>query len=226
MAHSSIVDEATVAALAAHARAALGQPADWAATPSSDAVALLVLDSFWSPDGTSDRAAADSALALYREMRDAEWGDAETDGADELIAQFDVIGGPAYFAEQLKKVAPDASSRKSLLSSAGALEACELLRGADLSTAEKLRSASLTTLRELERAWKRIAGQRSGETFNRVLLLVGCPTVIPDRRLIAFVGGALGSEPDPDGVSPLLSAAADQLAVPVQMLAYRIRVSG
>lgn len=188
-----------------------------------DSVALAVLDSFWSPDGASDRATAEQVLAVYREMREAEWGDAQTDGALELIAQFDVVGGPAYFAEQLKKAAPEASSRKAILSAAGAFEACELLRSADLSTAEDIRGAAPTLLRGIERPWKRIAGQRSGESFNRVLLLVGCLTVNPDRPLLAFLGAATGGPVEPDEVAAVLTAVADALGVPVQVLAARMR---
>jgi hypothetical protein len=218
------MDAAAVAQLVQHARTSLGPPAEWMVEAGkSDALAMAVLDAFWSPDGQSDRDTVEHVLELYRELRDAEWGDADTDGAREFLAQFEILGGPAYFAEQLKKRAPDASSRKAVLSSAGALEACELLVGADLTTAAEMRAASPDALGQLERAWKRIAGQRSGETFQRVLLLIGCPTVTPDRRLIAFVGNALGSEPAPDSVGSVLAAVAAELGVPAQALAHRIR---
>lgn len=213
-----------IAKLVEHCRAALGSPDEWGlAAEYPDSVALAVLDSFWSPDGTSDRETAEQVLAVYREMREAEWGDAETDGANELLGQFDVVGGPAYFAEQLKKAAPEASSRKAILSAAGSFEACELLRSADLSTAAELRGAAPGVLRGVERPWKRIAGQRSGESFNRVLLLVGCPTVNPDRPLLAFLGEATGGPVEPDEVAGVLAAVAGALGVPPQALASRIR---
>lgn len=218
------MESSAVVKLVEHCRTTLGPPAerlDAAGLP--DALALAVLDAFWSPDGQSDRETVDHVLALYREMREAEWGDAEVDGAPEFLTQMEILGGPAYFAEQLKKRAPEASSRKAVLSSAGALEACELLVGADLATAAELRAAPIDALIQLERAWKRIAGQRSGDTFNRVLLLLDCPTVIADRRIVAFVGAALGTEPDPDSVGPMLSAAAAELGIPVQALARRMR---
>lgn len=213
-----------IAKLVEHCRAALGSPEGWgSAAGYPDSVALAVLDSFWSPDGASDRETAEQVLAVYRDMREAEWGDAETDGALELLAQFDVIGGPAYFAEQLKKAAPEASSRKAILSAAGSFEACELLRSAGLSSAEELRGAAPGVLRGVERPWKRIAGQRSGESFNRVLLLVGCPTVNPDRPLLAFVAAALGAPTEPDDAMAAVTAAAAELGVPVQVLAARMR---
>lgn len=220
------MDAAAVAKLVEHCRTSLGPSAEWVETVEHpDALALAVLDGFWSPDGQSDRETVEHVLALYRELREAEWGEPDTDGAREFISQFEILGGPAYFAEQLKKRAPEASSRKAVLSSGGALEACELLAGADLTTAAEIRAASVGTLGQLERAWKRIAGQRSGETFNRVLMLIGCPTVTTDRRLIAFVSGVLGSELDPEAVGPTVSAVAGELGVPVQALAHRIRVT-
>ncbi|MGQ0467067.1 MAG: hypothetical protein ACT4QG_17340 [Sporichthyaceae bacterium] len=226
MADSAIVDEGAIAKLVEHCRATLGPSDGWAAVAGyPDSVALAVLDSFWSPDGTSDRETAEQVLAVYREMREAEWGDAETDGANELIVQFDVVGGPAYFAEQLKKAAPEASSRKAILSAAGSLEACELLRSADLGSAAELRGAKPDALRGVERPWKRIAGQRSGESFNRVLLLTGCPVVNPDRPLLAFASAALGTVVEPADAAAAYAAAAEELGTPVQVLATLIRRS-
>lgn len=213
-----------IAKLVEHCRVTLGSPDCWGSVGGyPDSVALAVLDSFWSPDGASDRATVEHVVALYREMREAEWGDAETDGANELLAQFDVVGGPAYFAEQLKKAAPEASSRKAILSAAGSFEACELLRSADLSSAEELRGGAPGVLRGVERPWKRIAGQRSGASFNRMLLLVGCPVPNPDRPLLAFVAAALGTPTEPDDAVAAVAAVAAELGAPVQVLAARMR---
>ncbi|MGQ0845907.1 MAG: hypothetical protein ACT4QF_17430 [Sporichthyaceae bacterium] len=218
------MDDAAIAKLTEYCRATLGQPAEWglgAAHPES--VALAVLDSFWSPDGVSDRATAEEVLDLYREMREAEWGDAQTDGPGELIAQFDIVGGPAYFAEQLKKRRAEASSRKAILSAAGSFEACELLRSADLNSAQELRGARPEVLRDLERPWKRIAGQRSGESFHRVLMLTGCPTVNPDRQLTAYVGAAANAPVEPADAVEALRAVSAELGVALQVLAVRVR---
>ena len=220
------VEDAAVAKLAEHCRQVLGPPADWPdSVARHEALALCVLDALWSPDGQSDAVETAEFLALYGEMREEEWGEAESDGARDLLSQFEVLGGPASFAEKVKQRMPSSSSRRNVLNAAAAAEAAELLVGADVLTTVELRAASPKVLGELERAWKRIAGQRSGESFYRMLRLAGCPTVTADRRLVAFIGGVLGTEFEPQAVGPTMSAVAAELGVPVQALAHRIRTA-
>ncbi len=224
LADSRGVDDAALAQLVEYCRKALGPPEAWVLDGAHpDALALCILDALWSPDGQSDAADTAEVLALYAEMREEEWGEAATDGARELMTQFELLGGPAYFAERVKKHLPISSSRKSVLSAGAVSEACELLVGAELTTTAEVREAPAKVLQELERAWKRIAGQRSGESFHRMLRLAGCPTLTPNRHLVAFVGEALGTEPSPEEASAVVTAAAAELDVPAQLLAHRIR---
>jgi hypothetical protein len=146
-----------------------------------ESLALCVLDALWTDAAGSDGSAAD-VLRMYRELRAEDWGDAETDGITELAAQIEVVGGPAAWAERLKRRRPTSSTRVAIRNTTAMLEACELLTAAKVQTVAELRAASAGTLGELERSWKRMVGQRSGRSFGRLLLLGGVATPLPDRR--------------------------------------------
>jgi len=218
--HSGVVDSKDLAAVVAHTRATLGSASEWTRTAGyPDGLALCMLHALWAPDD----GAVGEVLALYRELREEDWGEPDTDGVPELLAQFGILGGPAGFAEALKKRYPHSSIRTGVLNTGAAAEACELLISADRRTAAELRAAPAATLAELERAWKRIAGQRSGSSFHRLLRLVGCPTLPVDRRLANFVADALGAPCEPGPSGELLTAAAAELGLDVQLLAELIR---
>jgi len=213
-----------LAAVVAHARSLLGSASD-AKRPAGhpDSLALCVLHALWASDGPGEDAAVGEVLALYRELREEDWGEPDTDGVPELINQFEVLGGPARFADALKKRYPDSSVRAGVLNTNASAEACDLLLGAEVRTAEELRALPTESLVELERAWKRIAGQRTGSSFHRLLRLAGCPTLPVDRRLAMFVANAVGGDRDPAECAELLVAAATELGLDVQLLAELIR---
>jgi hypothetical protein len=140
-----------------------------------DSLALCVLDALWTEAENPDDSAAD-VLSLYRELRAQDWGDAEVDGVAELAAQIEIVGGPAAWADQVKRRSPTSSTRVAVRNTTAVVEACELLAASRLSTITELRAASAETLGQLERSWKRMAGQRSGRSFRRLLLLGGVQT--------------------------------------------------
>jgi hypothetical protein len=218
------VDSQDVAAVVAHARDVLGPATDWTRpTGYPDSLALCMLHALWAPDGSADDAAAGEVLALYRGLREEDWGEPDTDGVPELVSQFEIVGGPARFADALRKRYPHSSVRSVVLNTSAATEACELLIGADVRTAAELRALPTVTLAELERAWKRIPGQRTGGSFQRLLRLAGCPTLPVDRRLATFVAAAVGADRDPAACADLLTAAAAELSLDVHLLAELIR---
>jgi hypothetical protein len=218
------VDNRDVEQVVSHARETLGPPADWTRPAGyPDALALCVLHALWASDGPAEDGPVTEVLALYRELREEDWGEPDTDGVPELLNQFELLGGPARFANKLKKKFPASSVRVGVLNTNGALEAGEILLGVDVRTADELRGLSAETLAELERAWKRIAGQRTGSSFYRLLRLAGCPTLPVDRKLAAFVAEALGVERDPATAAELLTAAAAELSLDVQLFAELIR---
>jgi hypothetical protein len=212
------------AAIVAYARRRLGSASDQARPAGHpDSLALCMLHALWASDGPAEGAAVLDVLALYRELREEDWGEPDTDGVPELVNQFEILGGPTRFADALKKRYPSSSVRVGVLNVNASAEACELLLAADVRTAEELRALPTETLAELERAWKRIAGQRTGTSFQRLLRLAGCPTLPVDRRLAAFVAEALGADRDPAVCARLLTAAAAELGLDVQLLAELIR---
>ena len=135
-------------------------------------LAVHVLDALWSADDLGKRESA-AVIDLYRELREQDWGDADTDGVEELAAQIEALGGPAEWANLLRKRLPDCSTRVEVLRATAVIEACELLIGADLRSPEDFRTADAETVSHVERSWKRMAGQRSGKSFRRLLELCG-----------------------------------------------------
>jgi hypothetical protein len=136
-------------------------------------LAVCLLDALWSADDVG-AGEAEAVLGLYRELREQDWGDPATDGIDELVAQIDAVGGPAMWADLMRKRLPGASTRVEVLRATAVMEACELLSGADVRSAAELRAVDAEAVAHLERAWKRIAGQRSGRSFRRLLELTDC----------------------------------------------------
>ncbi len=213
-----------MAAVVERVRATLGPQADWTRPAGHpDALALCLLHALWAVDGRAEDAAAADVLTLYRELREEDWGEPDTDGVPELMNQFEILGGPARFADKLKKRYPDSSVRVGVLNTNASAEACELLIAVDVRTAEELRALPTDALVELERGWKRIAGQRTGSSFHRLLRLAGCPTLPVDRKLATFVAQAVGDERDPAACAEILTAAAVELGVDVHLLAELIR---
>jgi hypothetical protein len=143
-----------------------------AADAPAEGLAICVLEALWSADdlGTG---AADGVLGLYRELREQDWGDPDTDGVTELLAQIDAVGGPAQWANLVRTRLLGASTRVEVLRATAVVEACDLLIGADLRDSAALRAADADTVTHLERAWKRMAGHRSGKSFVRLLQLCG-----------------------------------------------------
>ncbi len=146
-----------------------------AADAPRDGLAVCVLDALWSADDLGS-GPADGVLGLYRELREQDWGDPDADGVEELLAQIDAIGGPAQWANLTRKRLPGASTRVEVLRATAVVEACDLLIGADLRSTSALRAADADAVVHLERAWKRMAGQRSGRSFRRLLELSGVRT--------------------------------------------------
>lgn len=142
--------------------------------PAGNGLAVHVLDALWSADDLG-RAESEAVVGLYRELREQDWGDADTDGIDELAAQIDALGGPAEWANLIRKRLPGSSTRVEVLRATAVIEACELLIGADLRSSADFRSADPQTVIHLERSWKRMAGQRSGKSFRRLMELCGAP---------------------------------------------------
>lgn len=136
-----------------------------------ESLALCVLEALWTEEGHDDSAA--DVLAMYRELREQDWGDAELDGVSELAAQIEIVGGPASWAALLKRRNPASSTRVGVRNTTAVVEACELLTGSQLLTTAELRAASEVTLGHLERSWKRMAGQRSGRSFQLLRTLAG-----------------------------------------------------
>jgi hypothetical protein len=218
------VDSKDVEQVVMHARMTLGPAVDRARPEGHpDALALCVLHALWAVDGPAGNAAAADVLTLYRELREEDWGEPDTDGVPELMNQFEILGGAARFADALRKRYPDSSVRAGVLNTNACAEACELLVGADVRTAGELRALSAESLVELERAWKRMAGQRTGSSFHRLLRLAGCPTLPVDRKLAMFVAEAVGADRDPAACAEVLTAAAAELGLDVQLLAELIR---
>ncbi len=87
--------------LAASCRQVLGEPQSWL-NPAGypDGLALCLLDCVWSLVIHYDRHVV-PVLERYRAHRHADGADPERDGASDLVAMFDRLGGPEQFAAKV-----------------------------------------------------------------------------------------------------------------------------
>lgn len=156
-----------------------------------DSLALCIIDSIQSTGVrySSVRKVVDS----YGRYRRAQAADPTTDGARELIATRDELGGPEGWAEQI-------GNRNKASTKAGAPLKAEAIRAAavalsevDITTTADLRDAASdeSRLKRVESAWCGVVAQRSGVSWHYVQMLAGTSGVKPDRMIIRFVADCL-----------------------------------
>lgn len=152
-------------------------------------LALCIIDSIFSTG--SHYNSVINVVNEYRAYRRAEGGNADYDGTAELLATFaDVGGSAAVWADKV------ANNRKPAHTRMNAPLKAEVIRQA----AEKLHELGYTTrdhlhrayaedkeLKALKEAWLHLPSQRSGVTYNYLLILAGFQSVKPDRMVIRFI---------------------------------------
>lgn len=151
-------------------------------------LALSIIDSIYSTG--SNYQAVINVVNQYRAYRRAQGGDADRDGTVELLASFKDAGGSGGWAELVNNRKPAHTKANAPLKAEVVRQAAEVLQNElGYSTREDLHTAyakdeELTALKE---AWLHLPSQRSGVTFNYLLILAGFQSVKPDRMVSRFI---------------------------------------
>jgi hypothetical protein len=210
-----------VARLVAHAEV-LGDPAGWAQATTYESLALAILDAVWSIGVRY--ASVMNVLDRYREARLRERADPERDTPQNLADVVDGVGGPEAFAGVVSN-RQRTSARGGILKAEAVRLAAGVLVAAGIATPQELAAASPGELAAVRDRWMKVAGQRSGISWDYFLMLSGSQGVKADRMVCRFVAQALGV--DELSVSPrqahaLVTAVAAHLDVDVSQLDYAI----
>lgn len=151
-------------------------------------LALCIIDSIYSTG--SNYQAVINVVNEYREYRRAQGGDADRDGTKELLATFNEAGGSAGWAELVNNRKPAHTKANAPLKAEVIRQAAEVLHcELGYRTRDDLHKAYADdeNLESLKKAWLRLPSQRSGLTYNYLLILAGFQSVKPDRMVIRFI---------------------------------------
>ncbi|SFU16316.1 hypothetical protein [Arthrobacter sp. ov118] len=171
-------------------RGIFGDQSKWiAADGYPGSLALCIIDSIFSTG--SHYTSVINVVNEYREYRRAEGGDAEQDGAEELLATFADFGdSAAVWADKVVNNRKPAHTKKNAPLKAEVIrQAAEGLKKLGYTTREDLHRAYATDehLTKLKKAWHNLPSQQSGVTYNYLLILAGFQSVKPDRMVIRFI---------------------------------------
>lgn len=159
-----------------------------------DSLALSIIDSIYST-GSKYKAVV-NVVNAYRAHRKAQGGDADRDGTSELLQTFKEAGGSAEWAELVNNRKPAHTKKNAPLKAEVIRLAAELLEGKELqiTTQDELRAAyaKKESRKKLKDAWLDLPSQKSGVTYNYLLILAGFQSVKPDRMVIRFVAKHAG----------------------------------
>lgn len=185
----------------------LGDPASWpmpVGYPNS--LALCIIDAIYATGARHET--VDTIIERYRSYRAGQGGDADTDGAPELLANVEALGGPEPWAAQIGNRRPTSTRKDAPLRSVALTEVAQAFVALGISTTEDLRvvAADPELAKEAKRAWCAIPGQRSGFTWRFLLMLAELPGT--DPSVAGYVAREIGRD-GPIDTAGLLAAVAD-----------------
>ncbi|MDQ0825359.1 hypothetical protein QFZ60_001532 [Arthrobacter sp. B2I5] len=188
-------------------RSLFGDEARWiTADGYPDSLALSIIDSIYSTG--SKYQSVINVVNEYRAYRKAQGGDADRDGTSELLQTFKEAGGSAGWAELVNNRKPAHTKKNAPLKAEVIRRAAERLQAEDLgiTTQDELRAAyaDKEKRKKLKEAWLHLPSQRSGVTYNYLLILAGFQSVKPDRMVIQFVAEHAGL--DGERLTPMETA--------------------
>ncbi|SDS10910.1 hypothetical protein SAMN04489860_0813 [Paraoerskovia marina] len=189
----------------------LGEQEIWS-TPEGypDSLALCIIDAIYSTG--SHYTSVTNVIARYREAGGSK------DGASALLRSFEEAGGPRPWAETVAQNVKPANTRPGAPLKADVIrDAAQLMVDLEIDTVADLDAEVGKSPQDnrVHTRWKKLTSQRSGVTYNYLLILAGQPSVKPDRMVLRFLADALDRE---DSLSTteavdLISAAAEKLEV-------------
>ncbi|MCG5433928.1 hypothetical protein LV457_16755 [Mycobacterium sp. MYCO198283] len=188
-----------------------------------NSLALCVVDAVQS---TGVRyTSVQNVVRRYREHREREHADADTDGVGDLLKTFADVGGPEQWAKAIGNRNRTSSHTTSPLKAAAIEAAAHALHDNGFDTTQQFRAAAKQPggLTDAAAAWWRVPGQSSGVTWHYVQMLAGVDGVKPDRMVRRFVARALElPSVDADLAVEAVSQAANRLDMTATDLDYGI----
>lgn len=171
-------------------RGIFGDETQWiAADGYPHSLALCIIDSIFSTG--SHYNSVINVVNEYRAYRRARGGNADYDGTAELLTTFaDVGSSAAAWADKVVNNRKPAHTKKNAPLKAEVIrQAAEKLKELGYTTREHLHRAYAEDkeLKALKDAWIHLPSQRSGVTYNYLLILAGFQSVKPDRMVIRFI---------------------------------------
>ena len=171
----------------------LGDPASWpmpVGYPNS--LALCIIDAIYATGARHET--VDTIIERYRSYRAGQGGDADTDGAPELLANVEALGGPEPWAAQIGNRRPTSTRKDAPLRSVALAEVAQAFIELGIGTAEDLRviAADPELTKEAKRVWCAVPGQRSGFTWRFLLMLAERPG--NDPTVAGYVIREIGEE--------------------------------
>lgn len=157
-----------------------------------NSLALCIVDSVQS---TGVRyPSVEAVVRRYRDYRGKQGGDANRDGANELVATFSELNDPGEWTKVIGNQNKTSTRQGAPLKAVAIQSAAEAMVKQGVLTGEALRDVATNPerLASVRDAWLAVPGQKSGITWRYVLMLVGVPGVKPDRMIIRFVADTLG----------------------------------
>lgn len=174
-------------------RTIFGDETTWiAADGYPNSLALCIIDSIFSTG--SHYQSVINVVAEYCKYRKNQGGDPYTDGTKELLATFKEVGDSAGWAKLVDNHKPAHTKPGALLKAEVIQRAAQALKSAKIWTVTDLHKlhAQDEHLTPLKKVWLKLPSQRSGVTYNYLLILAGFQSVKPDRMVIRFVAQHLG----------------------------------
>ncbi|CDP82599.1 MULTISPECIES: hypothetical protein [Mycolicibacterium] len=184
----------------------LGDPGDWQSTGYPKSLALCIIDALYVT-GARHRT-VEKVVERYRGHRAGQGGDADTDGAAELLANVEEFGGPQAWASAIGNRRPTSTARNAPLRAAALVQATQALIELGIETAADLRAAAEDSERcaQARAAWCAVPGQRSGFTWTYLVLLAQVPDLKVDAAVVRYVK----REAEAADAVPVLRAVADR----------------
>lgn len=184
----------------------LGDPAGWpepTAYPKS--LALCIIDAIYVTGAR--HLTVEKVVERYRSHRAGQGGDADTDGAAELLASVHSFGGPQPWASTIGNRRPTSTAKNAPLRAVALVQAAQALLELGIGTTADLRAAAGDDERcgRARAAWCAVPGQRSGFTWTYLVLLAQAP----EAGIDAAVAGYVAREAGTDDPTALLRAVAE-----------------
>ncbi|MGV0812585.1 heme peroxidase [Mycolicibacterium boenickei] len=172
----------------------LGDPASWPApTAYPNSLALCIIDAIYVTGAR--HLTVERIVERYRNYRAGQGGDADNDGAPELLTNIEDLGGPQQWASQIGNRRPTSTVKGAPLRSVALVEATQALVGLGIQTAEDLRGAVQDGDRcaAAKAAWCAVPGHRSGFTWRYLVLLAQQPGAMVDEAVAGYIARETGT---------------------------------